>query len=265
MNWNTYYEVIEPVYYLDRVGHSPSNSYYGSSQLFDTIFVGRNAEQGDQFHLLAGGNFLVRQDGTISDVGFWLPKPHFEKTYGGGNSAQELFRTLKGAGYVMEVEGPKRSLPYAAARKDMKFPASHPRMTREDTSATFKILAETSDYVAQMAREFGLIAKIYDFDLERRALLQISKVEPEGKRLVIEIKATENGRLYVNPSETYIDIPSFMEMARNLADVDQTRIYEGSFWCHHVEALDDEDFLSQMQACLEGAANGYKATTPAGP
>jgi hypothetical protein len=265
MNWNAYYEVVEPIYYLERVGYSPSNSYYGASQLLDTIFVARNAQQGDQFHLLAGGDFLVQQDGLIRDVGFWMPKPHFEKTYGRGNSAQELFKTLVSSGYAIEVEAPKWSLPYAEARQNEEFPSSHPRLTREERSETARILAEESEFIVEVAREFGLDAKLYDFDLERRALLQISKVEPEGRRLVIEIKATESGRLYVNPSETYIDIPSFMEMGRNLADVDETRIYEASFWCHNIEALDDEDFLNQMQACLEGAANGYKATTPAGP
>lgn len=265
MNFNKYYEVVESVHYLERVGYSESNSYYGSSQLLDPIFEARNAYPGDQFHLLVGGDFLVQQDGMIRDIAFWMPKPHFEKTYGMGNTSKELFEELKGLGYVIEVEGPKFSLPYADARQNEKFPPSHPRLTREEKSETARMLSEEAAYIVEMAREFDLDAKIYDFGQERRALLQIAKKEPEGNRLVIEVKVTEGGRMYVNPSERYIDIPSFMEMARALPDIDRARTYDGSFWCHHIDSLGDENFLNQMQACLEGAANGYKATSPAGP
>lgn len=265
MYGNLYYEVVEPIFYLDRVGYSPSNSWIGRSQVLESVFVGRNAVPGDEFHLLVGGDFLLHEDGSLSDVAFWIPKPIFEKSYGGSNTSRDLFVRLKKSGAVRRIAEPGYRIDYAAARRETKFPMTHPQLTREESSVTFQSLRDQAGYLADMAKDFGLQANFYDFGEERRALFQIVKKEPEGRRMVVEFKVMEGGRLYVVPSEHYIDIPSFMEMAKALPEIDTARTYDTSFWMHGTALFNDEGFLNEMESRLDGAANGFKATSPAGP
>jgi Holliday junction resolvase len=263
MSDNIYYEVVESVYYFDRMGHSPSNSWIGRSQVLDSIFVGRNAYDQDEFHLLVGGDFLVRESGPVSDVRFWLPKPVFEKSYGGHNTSRALFAELEKSGEVVRIPAPKQKIDYAGSRKHKEFPETHPRLVREEPSHTLVHLREQAEGVSKLAKQLGLHANFYDFDEERRALLQVVKSEAGIRRVVIEFKATETGRLYVKPSENFFDIPSFMEKARDVPGIDQNRIYESSFWAQHLDLFNDDRFMTEIDERLEAAANGTNlASTP---
>lgn len=265
MDWNHYYRLAEPVFYLDRMGWAKSNTYIGSSQVLDTIYVGRNAWPGDEFHLLAGGDFLLQADGEIKDVSFWFPKHIFEKSYGGEPTSKGLFAELEKQGVVQRIEAPDGKLPYAAARREEEYPANHPRMAYDEHSTMFEELRDGSSFLRDMANDHGLQANLYDFHLERRAKLQIVKPTEKGRSLVMEIHAREQGDLFVRASEDHFDIESFREMAHTLPDVDPPYISSNCFWVRSHEIFNDETFLNEMESRLEGAANGFKATRPAGP
>lgn len=68
-------------------GHKPSNSYYGSSQLFDPVHERVTVEPGSRLHCLSGGKFLEMPDGTVEEFA-WPDrekKGHFERSYGPDN------------------------------------------------------------------------------------------------------------------------------------------------------------------------------------
>jgi hypothetical protein len=254
MEWNHYYEVVKPLFYLERKGHAESNTYIGASRVLDAIYEGHQARAGDQFHILVGGNFLVRTDQAVADVGFWFPKHIFEKSYGGSPTAKGLFEDLEKQGVVRRIPAPTTKLDYAASRAEKTFSPSEPRLRYVENSPTAVQLGNYGSTLATIARDNGLTAKFYDFHEERRARLQITRQEPAGSRHVLDVFVSENGRVYINPSKTVFDVPSFIDAVRKLPDVDPDRIYEASFWARSIDILEDEDFLNVIDTHFGHAA-----------
>jgi len=62
---NSYYEVIVPFVAYVTKSFEPSNSYYGSSQLYAPTRVEYPLKKGDQIHNLHGGIFVVRNGETV--------------------------------------------------------------------------------------------------------------------------------------------------------------------------------------------------------
>lgn len=246
MNFNEYYEALEPVFYLERLGYAESNTWIGASQTLDTIFAGRQSRDGDEFHLLAGGDFLVR-DGKATSITFWHPKHIFEKSYGGRNSSKELFGSLAKIGVTRMISAPQTGVDYAAGRSETKYPKNHARLTYEDHSPTFDTFRALGEVIRGMADHNGLHARFYDFHEERRALLQVSRGEGTARRLLLEIKARENGDIYVRPNEAAVDAAGFVEAVKHLPSVDPAYTHATSFWARGMDLLENDDFIGEIE------------------
>lgn len=94
---NEYYIVAESFEVFVREGIYRSNTYFGSSQAFGTLYRRLTLQPGDEVHLLVGGSF-VRHQGTaaepwdeavVYEAKIELSEKHpFEKTYGGPREPQ---------------------------------------------------------------------------------------------------------------------------------------------------------------------------------
>ncbi|NTF16872.1 hypothetical protein G6L37_00335 [Agrobacterium rubi] len=255
MNFNDYYVTTAPIFYLERLGYSDSNTWVGSSRATETIYAGKQSRDGDEFHLLVGGDFLVR-DGKATSIDFWVPKHLFEKSYGGRDTAKKLFAEFEKSGDARRIETPASGIDYAAGRSMLKFPDTRARLTYEQHSPTYEAFTGAGDVIRQMAREHGLLANFYDFHEERRALLQVTRKEGDRRTLVLEIKARENGDIYVRPNEKVVDTESFMDALRDLRTVDPNFTYETSFWARGMDLLENDVFLNELEGKFLALANG---------
>lgn len=118
MSWgNRYFEFDEPVRWFKAVGLSESNTWIGSSRVFDTVYEPTTVNPGDVVHALVGGTFLVRKDGQVETGRFNLPKSILEKTYGMRTTDQNRLEAMAKAGRCREVPQPSRKHDYNSARK----------------------------------------------------------------------------------------------------------------------------------------------------
>ena len=260
---NKYFAVVEPVFYLERIGNSLSNTWIGASRAFDTIFVGDNAQMGDEFHLLVGGDFIRKANGDVRAVTFWHPKPLLEKTYGPMPNSQHLMKELENLGRVMTVDAPRGKVDYAGARDLPKFPEGHPRLTYQSHSETFYHMQNSTDLVRDMAEDRGLSVQFYDFHQDRQVLMQVTKTTDMVRSLVFEARGTERNELHVSPSETWFDRPAFVDALRDGDGVKKGYVYKGrSFWATGIDYLEDDGFLEQLQIGMDRASEADAAPKP---
>ena len=66
---NEYYRVTAPFRLLIRDGVEPAQVYIGRSQALQQLWREQDAQQGDEIHLLHGGNFLIH-DGSSFEFDF---------------------------------------------------------------------------------------------------------------------------------------------------------------------------------------------------
>lgn len=96
LNEESFWKVNQPFRIYERYGTSDSNTWVGRSKALTANFWALNAKPGEQIHVLPGGTFLIRQDGTGAPIRFEPPKHIFEKTYGGApTDTQRLERLTK--------------------------------------------------------------------------------------------------------------------------------------------------------------------------
>jgi len=251
--WNKYYEVIEPIHYFERKGHALSNTWIGRSQAYDTIFEGKNAVPGDQFHLLAGGDFILTEAGETPSVDFWKPKHLFEKSYGGKNTPRQLFEQLEKAGKVREIPAPDHKIDYTNISKLPTFTQGTPTFTRIENSPTYEMLNKNAGDLIGLAGDFGLRYPMYDFGEERRAIFRITDVNEAGRLQanIFEAQLCENGRAYINPDKRWFDGEAFVAVLKDNPLVDSAYIYKESFWVKDIAFLQDPDFIRQVEVGLE--------------
>lgn len=249
---NKYYEVVEPIYYLQRVGAAPSNTYIGASQAWDPIYEGKNAEPGDQFHLLMGGDFILNDLGETPPVSFWMPPHLFESHYHRRNS-KELFQALEKSGMVREIPAPENYISYTPLSELQNLPQGTRKLTRIDNSPTYQSLTDHADDIIGLASDFGLKYPIYDFDEERRALLRIVDVNTANqlKAIIFEANVKENGRVHLSPNKEWIDCPSFIAALKNNPLIDPAYTYKDSMWANDVSILKDPELIHQIEVGLD--------------
>lgn len=266
MTHNHYFETIEPVFYFEKIGISLSNTYIGRSRAFDNVYIGRNSEPEDVFHLLVGGNFVVGADGKVREIALWHPKPILEKTYGPLPKASDVFERLAVRGIARRVPEPTRKTDYASCRNNLpQLPENHFRLRYDAKSTTLEALEDRGAPVREMASDLGLQIAVRDFYEDRRAILQVIKVTPTKRDLVFEANLLENGELFVKPSETFFDCPAFVGALRGLPSVKQTHVYEKALWTTNASFLQEDAFLEQIEIGLEKAAGLPPAAPVAGP
>lgn len=251
--WNKYYEVVEPIHYLERKGHALSNTWVGRSQAYDTIFEGKNAVPGDQFHLLAGGDWLLTDAGETPSVTFWMPKHLFEKSYGGVKTSKQLFEELEKAGKVREIPAPDHKISYSILSNLPTLPQGTRTLTRLEQSPEFNALSSNAGDLIGLAGDFGLRYPMYDFGEERRAILRISDINEAGRLQanIFEAALCENGRAYINPDRQWFDCEAFVAALKDNPHVDSAYIYKESFWVKDIAFLQDPDFIRQVEIGLE--------------
>lgn len=266
MTQNHYFETTEPVFYFEKIGISLSNTYIGRMRAFDNVYVGRNSEPEDVFHLLVGGDFIVGADGKVREIALWHPKPLLEKTYGPLPKSSDVFERLTTQGIARRISEPSEKTDYASCRKNMpELPENHFRLRYDAKSTTLEALEELSSPLKEMASDLGLRVAVQDFYLDRRAVLQIIKATPTKRELVFEANLLENGELLVKPSNTFFDCQNFVGELRGLPSVKQTHVYENAFWTKSASFLQEEAFLEQVEIGLEKAAGLPPAAPAAGP
>ncbi len=248
---NRYFEVLEPVYHFRLEGHCPSNCWVGASRAYEPVLTGVNARPGDFFHLLIGGDFLVRDGKAVSEALFWHPKPLFEKTYGPGNNSGELFARLAEIGLVREVSSPEVKTDYSGARNLPTLEEGRRTPTYEEKSTTFMRLAEAASCVTEMARDYGFDVKFYEFHLDRQATMQVSAVYPEGRRRILELRLGENGDMFVNPVSELHDSRSFVDAVKDSEFVKTGYVYRDRLWARDARFLDDDVFLERIGETFE--------------
>ena len=67
-NGNVYYDVKSQFKVIALAGHTGSNCYIGRSRILQAQYEDVTAKRGDQIHILVGGKFLVRADGTVREL-----------------------------------------------------------------------------------------------------------------------------------------------------------------------------------------------------
>ncbi|MCZ7861355.1 hypothetical protein O9X98_08095 [Agrobacterium salinitolerans] len=260
---NHYFETIEPVFYFEKIGISLSNTYIGRMRAFDNVYVGRNSQPEDVFHLLVGGDFVVGADGKVREIAMWHPKPLLEKTYGPLPKASDVFERLATQGIAKRVPEPTGKTDYASCRNNMpQLPENHFRLRYDAKSTTLESLEDTAILMTEAASGLGLQIAVRDFHLDRRAVLQVIKATPTKRELVFEANLLENGELFVKPSETFFDCPAFVDALRGLPSVKQTHVYGNAFWTKSASFLQEDAFLEQVEIGLEKAA-GLPPVSPA--
>jgi hypothetical protein len=258
---NYYFEVVEPLFYFDKIGISLSNTYIGASRAFDNIYVGRNAEPGDVFHLLVGGDFLSKDDGQEQRVAFRHPKPLLEKSYGGGVTSHALFAALEKRGIVREIAKPDHVLDFKALNESRKYPESHPRLRYDETSASFKSIVDAAQSLKGLADYAGLTTSFYDYHLERRAVVQLS-VEATRAR-VFEAQLDEEGELFIRPSPGFFDCEAFVEAVRNSPFAKTGHIHNDCLWATDAAILDSDELIMHVRDLFEAKFNPESAAAPA--
>lgn len=250
--FNKYYEVIEPLHYFERIGSAPSNTYIGASQAYDTIFEGKNAVPGDQFHLLVGGDFMLNDLGETPSVSFWIPKHLFEKTYGMAATSKQLFEQLEAAGIVREIPKPDTYISYSNISQLPTFPLGTRTITRLEQSPTFTNLSEASRKLSKLTKDNGLRSLYFDFNEDRKATLFIADVNASNRiqETILEVKVSENGRTYILPSTNSFNCEKFLSAMKSNPMVDKSRIYDASFWATDVNILKDQEFIKQVEIAI---------------
>lgn len=250
--WNKYYEVIEPLHYFERIGSAPSNTWVGASQAHDTIFEGKNASPGDQFHLLAGGDFILTEVGETAPVSFWKPPHLFEAHYHRKNS-KELFQELEKEGLVREIPAPEHKVSYTNISHLPTFPQGTKTITRQESSPVFQTLTQSSDDLSALADDFCLRLLAYDFHEERRAIFKIADVNQNNRlaATIFEVQLCEDGKLFVLPSSNWFNCGEFISAMEDHPLVDKSRIYPGSFWATDVAILKDPELIKQVEIGLD--------------
>lgn len=243
---NAWFEVVDEVFHFRLDGHRPSNTWIGASRAFDPILRGTNAKAGDVFHLLHGGSFLVKPDGSASSVSFWHPKPLLEKSYGPGNDMMALFRSFEMAGLVREIDRPEAEVDYRAARDVPTFQESHPALAYEETSATYRRLVDAGSCTSEMASDAGLEVKFYDFHLERRAIMHVVKVNPTNRSRILEVQMTERGEVLIKPSETHFELDQFIPAIKATSHNKNGYGGETMMWATSPDILDDTVYLERV-------------------
>lgn len=77
---NTYSIITEPVDAFLLVGHTPGNTYVGSSRAYDPIFQAITLQVDDQVHEIPGGRFLIRDGVSLGELRWQLEDKHlFER------------------------------------------------------------------------------------------------------------------------------------------------------------------------------------------
>jgi hypothetical protein len=262
---NHYFETIEPVFYFEKIGISLSNTYIGRLRAFDNVYVGRNSEPDDVFHLLVGGDFVVNSHGEVREIALWHPKSLLEKSYGPPRRASDVFELLSAQGIARQVPEPTGKTDYAACRNLPQLSENHFRLRYDAKSTTLEALEDVGETVREMASNLGLQVAVQDFYQDRRATFQVIKVTPEKKDLVFEANLLENGELLVKPSQAFFDCAAFVGALRDLPSVKQTHVYEKAFWTKSPAILQEDAFLEQIGIGFDRAGVVPPVAAVAGP
>lgn len=115
-SFNSYFEVVEPFEVFVRVGTFPSNTYYGSSQLFGSLYRRVKLAVGTRIDDLLGGVF-AQLDGAMYEARMAVADKHpFEKTYGGPYEAWPVDK-------LKRVDKPEGSLRYMTTLPSVPAPS----------------------------------------------------------------------------------------------------------------------------------------------
>lgn len=117
---NNYFAVEKEFRLLAVDGHSPSNTYIGSSRSYDAVLLAVNARPGDEIHDLVGGMFHVSgETGLVSSIRMVPPKSILEKSYGPSPEKSRRDGLVEG-GYLKELPEPTLAADYNSARERKK-------------------------------------------------------------------------------------------------------------------------------------------------
>ncbi|MBY3157198.1 hypothetical protein HFO56_33275 [Rhizobium laguerreae] len=261
---NHYFEAVEPIFYLEKVGISLSNVHIGRLQAFDNVYIGRNSKPGDVFHLLVGGNFVVSADGKISEIDMWHPKPLLESSYGPRATASQLFERYEKAGVARRMQSPEGKIDYASCRALPQLPENHVRLRYDGSSATLTRLVEAGGLVSGLADDLGFEVKRGDFHTERVATMRVVRNEDGKSETVFDMRLTEAGELFIRPWPPFFDCPAFVDAQRGHPHFKTGYGSREAFWVTDASFLEDDTFLDQLAIGFDKAA-GVKPTAAAAP
>lgn len=254
---NSYFEVVEPIFYFRPVGKALSNTWVGSSRVVDTVFAGCTAKPGDVFHCLVGGDFVAGSR-ELSGCSFQMPKHIFEKSYGPAFSATMLMTELAALGRVIETGAPEERPDYGAARALPDLPANTPRLTYRERSPQYGELLWDANDLLRMVGSDALNVTARDFDERRQVELRIY----EGKSLFLSLTMNEDRSLLVKVGKDHFDGASFVDGLRTNSLVRKTHVYHDGFWADDASFLKEGAFLDEVAEALRPLVDGPARPAP---
>ena len=173
--FNSYFAVKEPFRIWRHVGHSQSNTYIGSSRVFNTVKNAEVAKPGDELHCLVGGTFLVR-GGVAHEISLKPPVHIFEAKYH-NTPAERIAEDLEKGGRLSKLQSATK-VDYAAARKALaanRLPDLHAETVHVEDSPEMTTLRKASRGLVDRLADAGLDAeaRYRDVDCYKGARLEL--------------------------------------------------------------------------------------------
>ena len=104
---NRYYEATQDFQALSIVGHKPSNTWIGASQVLDPIYAEITVFAGDEVHDLIGGTFHVEDEDQVQPLTLAKNTRHiFEKSYGAPTPHKQRLERLIAEGLLVATDTP---------------------------------------------------------------------------------------------------------------------------------------------------------------
>jgi hypothetical protein len=175
---NLFFKVEQPVLVLKLRGYCETNTHIGRSMALTTVKEAVNAVKGDEIHALVGGTFLVRKDGSVSEVALVKAKHVFEKSYGGHVTDRQRLEAIAKNGSIVETETPKSVSAYRPEKLDERFPKLHAEIIWTEHSPLHEDMKFAfPDVMSASKGADGVKASIRDFDEDREVVVDVRDAE----------------------------------------------------------------------------------------
>lgn len=174
-----FYEVLKPFRIYRQKGVSLSNTFIGSSQVYDNVYDVLNAKPADVIHDLPGGVFIGMAGAAGRIISLKAPKHIFERSYGFVSDSKILEGLLK-AGKVKEIPAPEDNPDYRAWGEASRVDLGKLRRQLDVVEASPELKAFCVDVLPAISDWAG-DAAVVDFDHGENPVVGAVVSFPDGK------------------------------------------------------------------------------------